>query len=150
MWHVVAWRRCRDPQCFACIVLLRAKTDGCLLQHTPPTCILLISKRNFIDNTAATDCDFVAVGTPFSLADVGYGLALNMQEPLERDLNRWAVLGFHMPFSRCVCEFVQGCLSACVPHVCSFLGVGMRDCAHSAIVQLHHPFFNFPPTFPAS
>ncbi|KIZ03233.1 hypothetical protein MNEG_4730 [Monoraphidium neglectum] len=48
----------------------------------------LVLDRNFIDNTAATDCDFVAVGTPFSLADVGYGLALNMQEPLERDLNR--------------------------------------------------------------
>ncbi|KAI8466415.1 MAG: hypothetical protein J3K34DRAFT_395609 [Monoraphidium minutum] len=48
----------------------------------------LVLDRNVADHLAATRCEFAAVGLPFSIGDVVYGLALGLVEPLRDDLDR--------------------------------------------------------------
>ncbi|KAI8469138.1 MAG: hypothetical protein J3K34DRAFT_522411 [Monoraphidium minutum] len=47
----------------------------------------LVLDADVVDYLASTQCDLVAVGAPFSIVDVGIGLALEMPRDLEADLN---------------------------------------------------------------
>lgn len=48
----------------------------------------LVIDAAFVKHTVSNKCDFVPVGSPFSLADYGYGYNARMSANLTRDMNR--------------------------------------------------------------
>lgn len=48
----------------------------------------LVIDAPFVRSTVAHKCDYVAVGTPFSLADYGYGYNRRLSANLTQDMNR--------------------------------------------------------------
>lgn len=53
----------------------------------------LVLNRNYVEYVAATQCEFLAVGLPFSISDNVFGLGRSMPNALMEDFNRWAVIG---------------------------------------------------------
>lgn len=49
----------------------------------------LVIDAPFVRSTVSHKCDYVAVGTPFSLADHGYGYNRRMSANLTQDMDRW-------------------------------------------------------------